>query len=213
MSSRGAFGRNRRQSHGEARARQTGIDLGRQPELDLGGQTTDNEDNERRELTEREEMESTTGNRRGESRRRSRCSGKVRFLAAVAALVMLAGASPAATDEYQDTYSGHPLCCAAGVATIKFYEENNILNRVQNLEARFLGHLQKLKEKGYSVEEFVIGRGRGDELDNKFDAKPLLHWVQFYFPPCTRLVTRKNSTWDWSHQQAASACCLHLPCR
>lgn len=45
------------------------------------------------------------------------------------------------------TYSGHPMSCAAGVATIEFYEKNNILGHVQGLEARFLGHLQKLKEK------------------------------------------------------------------
>jgi hypothetical protein len=54
-------------------------------------------------------MALTTGDPREVSRRRSRCSGKVRFLAAVAALVMLAGASPAATEEYDETYSGHPL--------------------------------------------------------------------------------------------------------
>ena len=54
-------------------------------------------------------MESTTGHRRGESRRRSRPSGKVRLLAAAVALAMLAVASPAASEEYDDTYSGHPL--------------------------------------------------------------------------------------------------------
>lgn len=40
------------------------------------------------------------------------------------------------------------------------------------------GTLQKLKDKGYSIEKFVVGLGRGDELDNKFDARPLLDWVQ-----------------------------------
>ncbi len=54
-------------------------------------------------------MESTTGRRRGENRRRSRCSGKTRLLAAAAALAMLAVASPAAAEEYDETYSGHPL--------------------------------------------------------------------------------------------------------
>ena len=53
-------------------------------------------------------MGSTTGYRRGESRRDSRCRGKTRWLAAVAALAMLAVASPAAAEEYDETYSGHP---------------------------------------------------------------------------------------------------------
>jgi hypothetical protein len=62
-----------------------------------------------RELDGGHEMESTTGHRRGESRRRSRCSGKARWLAAVAALAMLTAASPAAAEEYDETYRGHPL--------------------------------------------------------------------------------------------------------
>ena len=68
-----------------------------------------------RELDGGHEMESTTGHRRGESRRRSRCSGKARWLAAVAALAMLTAASPAAAEEYDETYSGHPLRIVAYV--------------------------------------------------------------------------------------------------
>ncbi len=60
-------------------------------------------------------MESTTGHRREKSRRRSRCSGKQRLLAAVAALALLAIASPAAAEEYDETYSGHPLRVVAYV--------------------------------------------------------------------------------------------------
>ena len=45
------------------------------------------------------------------------------------------------------TYSGHPVSCSAGTATIEFYEQNNILQRVQKLEGRFLSHLERLKEK------------------------------------------------------------------
>ncbi len=54
-------------------------------------------------------MESTNGHRRGESRRRSRCGGKARLLATVSLLAMLAVASPAAAEEYDETYTGHPL--------------------------------------------------------------------------------------------------------
>ena len=60
-------------------------------------------------------MESTTGHRCREGRRRSRRSGKARLLAAVAALAILAVASPAAAEEYDETYAGHPLRVVAYV--------------------------------------------------------------------------------------------------
>jgi len=63
----------------------------------------------RRELDGEHEMDSTTGHRREQSRRRSRCGGKSRWLAAVVALAMLGAASPAVAEEYDETYSGHPL--------------------------------------------------------------------------------------------------------
>ena len=47
-----------------------------------------------------------------------------------------------------------------------------------DLELGCFGTLQKLKAEGHSVEEFVIGYGRGHELDNKFDTKPLMEWAQ-----------------------------------
>jgi len=54
-------------------------------------------------------MESTTGHGRGEIQRKSRRSGARRLLATATALAMLAAASPAAAEEYDETYSGHPL--------------------------------------------------------------------------------------------------------
>ncbi len=54
-------------------------------------------------------MESTTGHRRGENRRGSRRNGMTRMFAAVSVLALLATASPAAAEEYDETYSGHPL--------------------------------------------------------------------------------------------------------
>jgi taurine--2-oxoglutarate transaminase len=49
------------------------------------------------------------------------------------------------------TYSGHPLGCAAGVATIEAYEELNILEHV-NTVGKVLGELlEELKEKHQSV--------------------------------------------------------------
>ena len=47
-----------------------------------------------------------------------------------------------------------------------------------DIELGCYGTLQRLIDEGHDVETLVVGLGRGDELDNKFDVKPLLHWVQ-----------------------------------
>ena len=61
-------------------------------------------------------MQSTIGHRRAESHRKSRRNGMTRLLATATALAMLAAASPAAADEeYDETYSGHPLRVVAYV--------------------------------------------------------------------------------------------------
>jgi len=49
------------------------------------------------------------------------------------------------------TYSGHPLACAAGLACINYYEEENILDNV-NKVGKVLGEkLEEIKEKHLSV--------------------------------------------------------------
>jgi len=40
------------------------------------------------------------------------------------------------------------------------------------------GTIACLKEKGYDVEVFIYGKGRGDELDQRFDTIPLLEITQ-----------------------------------
>lgn len=57
------------------------------------------------------------------------------------------------------TYSGHPLACAAGVATFDIFEEEQILERVRDLGTRVIEpRLREFAEKHRSVGEF---RGRG----------------------------------------------------
>ncbi|WP_449279324.1 aminotransferase class III-fold pyridoxal phosphate-dependent enzyme [Leucobacter sp. GX0328] len=57
------------------------------------------------------------------------------------------------------TYSGHPLACAAGVATFDIFEEEGILERVRDLGERVVGpRLAELAEKHKSIGE-VRGRG------------------------------------------------------
>ena len=40
------------------------------------------------------------------------------------------------------------------------------------------GTTARLKSEGHAVEILLLGKGRGDELDNRFDVKPLLYWVK-----------------------------------
>lgn len=57
------------------------------------------------------------------------------------------------------TYSGHPLACAAGVATFKVFARDGILPRVKHLGERVVApRLQAMAEKHPSVGE-VRGRG------------------------------------------------------
>lgn len=62
------------------------------------------------------------------------------------------------SDYFQDnmlwgglTYNAHPLCCAAGVATLKVYHEENLIERAQNLGQTLMKELEGLKEKHPSV--------------------------------------------------------------
>lgn len=45
------------------------------------------------------------------------------------------------------TYSGHPLACAAGIACLKFYDDNNILENVNHVGIVLGEKLEELKEK------------------------------------------------------------------
>ena len=57
------------------------------------------------------------------------------------------------------TYSGHPLACASGVATFDIFEEEQILERVNDLGSRVVEpRLRELAAKHPSVGEF---RGKG----------------------------------------------------
>ena len=49
------------------------------------------------------------------------------------------------------TYSGHPMCLAAGVATLKVYEEENIQAHVKVVEVELARLLQSMKDKHPSV--------------------------------------------------------------
>jgi taurine--2-oxoglutarate transaminase len=63
------------------------------------------------------------------------------------------------------TYSGHPLACAAGVATIRYFEEVGLLARVREVGERLVGpRLRDLQQRHPSIGE-VRGRGLMWALD------------------------------------------------
>lgn len=76
------------------------------------------------------------------------------------------------------TYSGHPLACAAGVACLKFYDDNNILKNV-DLCGKLLGELlEDLKAKHPCVGDVrYIGLFSAVELVKSKDTKePLVSY-------------------------------------
>jgi taurine---2-oxoglutarate transaminase len=54
------------------------------------------------------------------------------------------------------TYCGHPLACAAGLAALEAYREENLIDRSRTLGARLLNELKKLQAR-----HSVIGDVRG----------------------------------------------------
>jgi len=76
------------------------------------------------------------------------------------------------------TYSGHPLACAAGVATLDYYQKADILGNVQKT-GKLLGEiLEKLKDKHASVGDVrYIGLFSAIELvKDKESKEPLVQY-------------------------------------
>lgn len=55
------------------------------------------------------------------------------------------------------TYSGHPLACAAALATIKAYKEEKLFERVASLESYFQEQIHSLKECKHIIDIRNIG--------------------------------------------------------
>lgn len=73
------------------------------------------------------------------------------------------------------TYSGHPLACAAGIACLKFYKDNKILENVQTVGKVLGEELEALKEKHPSVGDVrYIGLFSSIELVKDRDTKEAL---------------------------------------
>lgn len=66
-------------------------------------------------------------------------------------------------DQYQpgsmtSTHTGNPVCCAAALGSIKYIEENNLVEHAEKMGKVFEEELNKIKEK-YQEVGFVCGKG------------------------------------------------------
>ncbi len=62
------------------------------------------------------------------------------------------------------TYSGHPVCAAVALETLKIYEERNILDHVRKVAPRFLAGLHRFDDHPLVGEVRAIGLIAGIEL-------------------------------------------------
>jgi beta-alanine--pyruvate transaminase len=68
------------------------------------------------------------------------------------------------------TYSGHPLACAAGIATLDTYADEGLLTRVQSLEKHFEDCMHALKGSRHVIDVRNIGLMGAVELEPRPDA-------------------------------------------
>jgi len=78
------------------------------------------------------------------------------------------------------TYSGHPLACAAGIATVNCYQEMNIMENVQKVGKVLAGILEEFKQKHACVGDVrYIGLFTAIELvKDKTTKQPLVEYGQ-----------------------------------
>lgn len=68
------------------------------------------------------------------------------------------------------TYSGHPVACAAGLATLDLYEREGLLTRGTTLEARWSDAMHALKGLPHVIDIRTIGLIAGIELEPRASA-------------------------------------------
>jgi beta-alanine--pyruvate transaminase len=84
----------------------------------------------------------------------------------------IVNAAPAGTIEFLHgyTYSGHPLACAAAIATQKLFAEEKLFERARSMEAQFESAVHSLRDARYVVDIRNIGLVCGIELEPRAGA-------------------------------------------
>jgi taurine---2-oxoglutarate transaminase len=90
------------------------------------------------------------------------------------------------------TYCGHPLACAAGLAAVRAYEDEGLIERSRRLGREMLGGLKKLQQQHRLVGDVRGGQGLFAVIEFVSDRDrrtPLAPWPQT--PPQLRELVRK----------------------
>ena len=83
------------------------------------------------------------------------------------------------------TYSGHPLACAASLATLEEYKEENVFEKAKNIEKKFENAAHSLKGTKNVVDIRNIGLTAGIELTTREDG----------------LTKRAYDVFDWCYKE------------
>jgi taurine--2-oxoglutarate transaminase len=81
------------------------------------------------------------------------------------------------------TYCGHPLACAAGVAAVESYLEENLIARSRELGAAMLGHLRAMQGRHAIIGEVRGGHGLFAVVElvrDRLTREPLAPWPQLH---------------------------------
>ncbi|MGE5198759.1 MAG: aminotransferase class III-fold pyridoxal phosphate-dependent enzyme [Rhodospirillaceae bacterium] len=90
------------------------------------------------------------------------------------------------------TYCGHPLSCAAGLAAIRAYEDEGLIERSRTLGARMFAQLQALQARHAVIGDVRGGHGLFAVLElvkDRATREPLRPWPEAH-PALTSLVAR-----------------------
>lgn len=83
------------------------------------------------------------------------------------------------------TYCGHPLCCAAGVAALRAYAEEGLIERSRHLGTRLFADLQELQARHEVIGEVRGGHGLFaviELVNDRATREPLAPWPQMAAP-------------------------------
>ena len=90
------------------------------------------------------------------------------------------------------TYCGHPLSCAAGVAALATYRDEDLIARSRRLGAAMLQQLQRLQQRHAVIGEVRGGHGLFAVIElvrDRLSREPLAPWPQLH-PALKRLLAR-----------------------
>jgi taurine--2-oxoglutarate transaminase len=90
------------------------------------------------------------------------------------------------------TYSGHPLACAAGLAAVRAYEDEKLIERSRRLGGEMFAELKRLQQRHLLIGDVRGGRGLFAIVELVRDQNsraPLAPWPQT--PPQLTVLVQK----------------------